>query len=88
MDEVGSSIFHLILPAVLGLTEIRSPLFGAKKITFSHCEDTTKNQTNKLFVYFIYILCISSRFYPFLGPETGSGNPLIFMRCKKDAPVN
>ena len=63
MDEVGSSIFHLItLSAVLGLTEIRSPEFGAKKITFSLCEYTTKINTNKFFVYFIYYLCISSMF--------------------------
>lgn len=62
MDEVGSSIFHLILPAVLGLTEIRSPLFGAKKITFSQCEDTTKFHKKKYIMLFIFILCISSMF--------------------------
>ena len=62
MDEVGSSIFQLILSTVLGLTEIRSPEFGAKKITFSHCEYTTKILSNKFFVYFIYIMCISSMF--------------------------
>lgn len=62
MDEVGSSIFHLILSPVLGLTKIRFPEFGAKKLPFSQCEDTTKNNKSKLFVHFIYIMCISSMF--------------------------
>lgn len=36
MDEVGSSIFYIIniLPSVLGLTKVRFPTFGAKKINF------------------------------------------------------
>ncbi len=53
MDEVGSSIFSNPHPAFGASGEKISIKFGAKKITFSRCEDTTKMITTKLFVYFI-----------------------------------
>ncbi len=59
MDEVGSSIFGNLTPTI-GANGDKISFFGAKKITFSQCEDTTKIYTNKFFVYFICILCISS----------------------------
>ncbi len=59
MDEVGSSIFHNLC-TTMGYVAKESPAIGAKKITFSQCEYTTKINTKKLFVYFIQIMCISS----------------------------
>ena len=62
MDEVGSPIFPNP-DSVFGANGEKISTFGAKKITFSRCEYTTKIDIKKFFVYFIFILCISSMFH-------------------------
>lgn len=62
MDEVGSPIFPNP-DSVFGANGEKISTFGAKKITFSRCEYTTKTDTKKYFVYFILNMCISSMFH-------------------------